>query len=126
MSNDEFILSEEDAEWLGLKKSEYLSKLIQHQRSDDLGFEHFHRYDYLIQQTMESPDHVYDLKSDYTIRTYVKTYADQGEIHQLIIGAVFPDKKNEVFVPILTMVTKFQELAKLMEEGTPSRGPLLN
>lgn len=126
MSDNGFILSEEAAEWIGLKKSEYLSKLIENLRSGDFGFEDFHRFDYLIQQTMETPDHVYDLKSDYPIRTYIKTYADKTTFHQLVIGAVFPNKSGEVFVPILAMVTKFQEVAKLMEEGTPSRGPLLN
>jgi hypothetical protein len=126
MSENEFTLSDEAAEWIGQKKSEYLSKLIKNLKAGDFGFEDFHRYDHLIKQTMESPDHVYDLDSDYPIRTYIKTYADKAVFHQLIIGAVFPDKNNEVFVPILTMVTKFQEVAKLMEEGTPSRGPVLN
>ena len=49
---DEGDFSEEFLEWVGLKKSEYLSWLITELDSSDLGFESFHKFDHLIGSTL--------------------------------------------------------------------------
>jgi len=123
---DEFWLSEEMAEWLGLKKSEYLSKLIENQRADDYVFEEFIRYEKLVPDTIQHPDRVYErVEDDQRVRTYVRTYEDK--LHQIVVGALIADTKsgNDVFVPIINFITNSIELAQLFGQGESS-GPLRN
>lgn len=123
---DEFYLSEDAQEWIGLKKSEYLSKLIENQPAGDYGFEDFHRYDHLIASTIETPDEVWEKHESFPIQVFVRTY--ETDLHHILIGGIFPEeqKKNLVYVPILSFVTKGQELAMLFCEGEKKRRPVLN
>lgn len=126
---DEFYIPEEVAEWIGLKKSEYLSKLIENQVPGDLGFEDYHLYDTSIPQTIEKPDKVYETTIDHIkVRTYLRTYQVSFLFHQIIIGAVIPDKAsgNEVYVPILSFVTKMGELVSEFCQGEVKTHHTLN
>ncbi len=112
---EDFIISEEVAEWIGLKKSEYLSKLVLKQSQDDIGVEDFHRFDSYIPGSIEKPDSIYELIEDHQrIRTFVKTYSEGLEFHQVVIGVVLDDRKHnsDIFIPILTIVSKKNELVK--------------
>lgn len=124
---DEFYLSEEDAEWIGLKKSEYLSRLIENQESDDFQFEDFHRFDDLIPATISTSDwNLESMEDGRKIRTYCRSYHDKETFQQIVVGTVIPDQdKNEVFIPILTFVSKKENLVKLFGAGKVSR-PLMN
>lgn len=129
IERDEFYLPEEIIEWIGLKKSEYLSKLLSSQSPNDIGFEEYLRYDKTIPETLENPDQSFESKSDgYVIRTYTKSYLEGEGFHQVVIGGLFPDKEknSEVFVPILSFVTKFQETMKLFSEGDVLQRPTMN
>lgn len=130
MSDDEkFHIPDEVHEWLGLKKSEYLSKLIENQTPDDFGFEEFHLFDQKIQETVENPDKSFEETQDsYNIRTYFKTYSDARMIHHVVIGSIYEDKENkvEVFLPILTFVTRKEELLEVFSVGTVVTRPTLN
>ncbi len=126
---DDFYLPEEVIEWMGLKKSEYLSKLIELQADFDYGFEDYARYDHLLPQTLEAPDKMFeDSSEEYKIQVYLRTYRDQETFHQLVIGTVCDDKesKSSVFVPILSFVTKMDELAKQFCIGELKQRPTLN
>lgn len=128
-SEDEYCLSEEAYEWLGLKKSEYLSKLIVNQQAGDFGFEEFHLFDHHIPGTMEGPDKVFEKSDeDFPIQTYTRTYRDKELFHHIVIGGLFPDgdKPTRIFVPILTLVTRSDELAQLFCVGTVKQRPILN
>jgi len=59
-TKESFFLTEEAANWIGQKKSEYLSVLINLSSRDDFGFEEYHLYDHLIPQTIEHPDQLFD------------------------------------------------------------------
>ncbi len=124
---DEFYLSEEDAEWIGLKKSEYLSRLIENLESDDYQFEEFFRFDDQIPATISAPDWSVDILDDgKVIRTYCRSYQDKETYHQVVVGAVMPNQdKNDVFVPIISFVSRKENLVKLFSAGKVSR-PLLN
>lgn len=126
---DDFILSEEISEWIGLKKSEYLSKLIQNQAMDDIGIEEFSNYNYLIEETIQKPDKRLELIEDkQTLRTYIKTYQQKSLFHQVVTGLVVQDHKDfsEVFVPILTFVTRDDNLVRLFSLGKVINPPILN
>ncbi|MGE3610223.1 MAG: hypothetical protein AB7I27_11590 [Bacteriovoracaceae bacterium] len=126
---DDFYLPEEILEWIGLKKSEYLSRLISFVDPSDYGFEVYHQFDSYISQTIEEADKLIEFKEDnYDLRTYIKTYSSDLFFHQIVIGAVIPDleSEQEVFVPILMFVTKKEELVKIFSAHHSKVGPILN
>lgn len=126
---DDFYIPEEVAEWIGLKKSEYLSKLIEKQVPGDIGFEQFHLYDTYMPGTIERPDKTYESSDDdQKIRTYIKTYSDRSGFHQVVIGVLLDDKKNsaDVFVPIISFVCRESDLVKEFSKGTVLNSPVLN
>jgi hypothetical protein len=126
---EDFYIPEEIAEWIGLKKSEYLSRLIQHQPAGDIGFEAFPRYDRFIPGTIERPDRTYErTEDDQTIRTFVRSYDEDEVFHQVVIGVLLDDKKNKaaVFVPILSFVSTARELVREFSVGSVVGAPTLN
>lgn len=124
---ENFEIPEEVAEWIGLKKSEYLSRLIENLHPDDLGFEKFHLHDHLIPETIDRPDKIIEnSKEDYPVRVYIKTYPEKESFHQIILGMMLEDEKSKVFIPILVFVTKFDDLVKEFCQGQVISGPLLN
>lgn len=125
---DDFYIPEETAEWIGLKKSEYLSKLIEFQDAGDIGFEDFHLYDDSVIGTIEGPDKTFEFEDDrQRIRSYVKTYAEKGGFHQVVVGVMLNDQdKAWVFVPILTFVTRNEKLVKEFGKGEVILAPTLN
>lgn len=125
---DDFYLPEETIEWLGLKKSEYLSVLIEKQKSDDFSFADYGRYDHLLPQTISGADRSCDEVVDsYQVRTYVRTYHQQEYFHQLVIGALIPDQQDAlVFVPIISFVTRDENLVRFFTEGRSGERPPLN
>lgn len=126
---DDFYVPDEVVEWIGLKKSEYLSKLIQKQGANDISFEHFHIYDDYVPGTIERPDKMYESSDDdQRIRTYIRTYSEKTGFHQVVIGVLVEDhKKNaDVFIPIITFVSKESELVKEFSQGTVIGAPTLN
>ena len=116
---EDFYIPEETAEWIGLKKSEYLSKVIEIQDAADIGFEEFHLFDDFVMGTIERPDKTYEFEDDrQRIRSYVKTYAEKGSFHQVVVGVMLNDQdKAWVFIPILTFVTKNEKLVKEFGKG---------
>lgn len=112
---DDFLIPDEIAEWIGLKKSEYLSKLIQSQSTEDIGFDEFHKFDIHIPSTIENPDRTYQVLDDeQRVRTYVKTYSEKSVFHQVVIGVVLEEKKtnSDIFVPIISFVTRESQLVR--------------
>lgn len=125
-SRDEFYLPEEVIEWISLKKSEYLSKLIELQEKDDFGFEEFHRFDSHLPDTIGNPDRAYqNNEEDFAIRTCVKSYPG---FHQVAVGALIPDQESKdlVFVPILNFVSKKERLIQEFSIGEAMPRPTLN
>lgn len=126
---DDYYIPEEIAEWVGLKKSEYLSKLIMQIEPDDYGFERYHEFNYLVSGTIESPDKVLEGEEEgQKVRTYIRSYQQKENFHQMVLGTVIVDKSssNEVFIPILVFVTKKSELVKVFSTGQVVSRPTLN
>lgn len=126
---DDFYIPEEIAEWIGLKKSQYLSELIQKQGPDDIGFEEFHLFDRLVGETIEQPDKAFEREEDQNIlRIYVKSYSEKFNFHQVVVGVVLDDKtsKANVYIPIISFVTKNVELVKEFSVGDVITRPTLN
>jgi hypothetical protein len=126
---DDFYIPDETAEWISLKKSEYLSKLIQFQTFDDFGFEEFHLFDNHLSETIENPDKSFELVDDnQVIRTYLRSFNIKEKFHQVVIGVLVEDKQNKatVFVPILSFVSRKNELVKEFCAGQVVTRPTLN
>ena len=130
MSDDEkYSIPEEVEEWIGLKKSEYLSKLIENVKDGDFGFEEYHLFDHKIQETVEHPDRSYEeSEGSYLIQTFIRTYSDEKMFHHVVLGSTYVDKKNEVevFLPILSFVTRSEEVVGVFSVGSQKARPTLN
>lgn len=127
--DDKYSIPDEVEEWIGLKKSEYLSMLIENMGQGDFGFEEFHLFDHKIQETVERPDRSYEeVKDGYSVHTYVRTYSDVKMFHQVVVGCMYQDKKNqvEVLLPILTFVTRSEVVVGKFSVGRPMARPTLN
>lgn len=126
---EDFYIPEELIEWVSLKKSEYLSKLIQMQTSQDIGFEEFHLFDKHIPETIEGPDKAFETEEDQQkVRIYVRSFSGEFNFHQVVIGVVMDDKetKSNVFIPIITFVSKNVDLVKEFCVGEVITRPTLN
>ena len=116
---DEFYLPEEIVEWLDLKKSEYLSKLIEHLGPDDFQFHEFGQFDDFLPMTLAAPDWSTERVEDgQRVKTYCRSFHDGKFFHQVVVGALIPDQSNnDVFIPILSFITKKENLLKLFSDG---------
>ncbi len=126
---ENYYLSEEDAEWVGLKKSEYLSRLIESVGPTDFGFEEYHLFDHLIHGTIQTPDLSMTFEEDgREMRSYLKSYLEKENFHHFVIGVIIPDAENksEVFVPVMIFVTRDEELVKKFSTGKSLVRPVLN
>jgi hypothetical protein len=123
---DEFFLPEEVMEWVAQKKSEYLATLITNHKSDDIKIEEYHQFNYLMEETIARSDKSYSDEVDGNrLNIYVKSY---GHGTQVVVGAVYPDpnKNSDIFVPVLTFMSKDNDLIKLFAVGKPLSSPILN
>ncbi len=128
-TKDEFFIPEEMIEWIGQKKSEFLSKLIELVSDDDFGFADYHLYDHHIPETIGEADRIFEETVDSQIlRTCVKTYVQDKRFHQVVLGTVLPDENSQamVFVPILSFVTNKDEVVREFADGEAVSRPTLN
>jgi hypothetical protein len=124
--SDEFYLPEDVMEWVALKKSEYLSTLIQNHQASDVQIEEYHQFNHLVAKTIGESDRSFEQKVDgHKLSTFIRSYPEGT---QVVIGAVFPDPKNssEIFVPILTFMSRNNELIKIFSVGKQMNSPTLN
>ena len=124
---DQFIISEELAEWIGLKKSELLSELILASIADDLPLETHHLYDHSLHKTLESYDALYEgHENEYRVRLYVKSFTGKTTFYQAIKGVLIRDQSGQgfVFVPILSYVTKYLTILEIMSQGLSLEGSI--
>ena len=123
---DEFYLPEDLVEWIGLKKSEYLSRLIQNAPDHDIPFETYHTYDRLIHSTLSLSDWNVEFEEDnQRIKIYCRSHSEEEAFYQIIVGVIILDQsQSEVLVPILTYVTRFESMTGLFNGGKPQRPPL--
>ncbi len=124
---DEFYLPEEILEWLGLKKSEDLSKLILNVEPDDFDFDEYLRFEEYLPETLSLPDwSIETLEDNQKVKIFCRTFANPEVFHQVVIGAMIPDQdKNDVYIPILSFVTRKEALIRVFSEGKIPR-PTLN
>ncbi len=128
-TKDNFLVPEEVAEWIGLKKSEYLSELIQLALPGDFDFAEYHQFNHLVPETIQDADRVFQSSADqFELRTFVKSYSLPTHLHQVVIAVMLPDLKTKdlVLVPILCFVTRKDELAKKFSVGKLISRPTLN
>lgn len=125
---DDFYLPEDLVEWVAQRKSELLSRLITLVEADDFSFEDHHRFEDHLPLTLARPDLTFDRRDDgHQVRTFIRSYADPEFFQQIVIGVFFPDQNGEeVFLPILTFVTRKENLVREFCQGEPSVKPTMN
>jgi hypothetical protein len=125
---DEFYLPEDIAEWLCQKKSEYLSKIIENATPDDFQFEQYAAFDEQIPQTLMNPDWSWEkIEDGQRVKTFCRSFRAQELIYQVVVGALIADQqKMDVFVPILSFVSRKENLVKIFSENHTLKRPLLN
>jgi hypothetical protein len=79
-----------------------------------------------MEETIARSDKSYaDEVDGNRLHIYVKSYSHGT---QVVVGAVFPDpnKNSDVFVPVLTFMSKDNDLIRLFAVGKPLSSPILN
>lgn len=92
------------------KKSNMLAELIATREETDIPFEEFILYDQFLEDTLSSPDEVYETKDKFGDINfyYLKSFLDQklGAFFYIVVGVKRNVENNEEnFYPILTMPT---------------------
>jgi uncharacterized OB-fold protein len=65
------------------------------------------------------------LEDKQTLRTYCRSYADPEVYQQVVIGVVVLDQeKNDVFIPIISFVSRKENLIGIFCAGKVSRPAL--
>jgi hypothetical protein len=109
---DKNLISQDDADWMAQKKSEVLSVLIERVLPDDIGFEDYHHFDYLLPKTLEFPDEAYEFIEDkHLLKLHISFYQEKRPSYQVILCLVIKSsEKVENFIPILNYQTFFKEM----------------
>ena len=108
--SEEFYLPEDTVEWIGLKKSELLAWVLQHQSEGDIPFEEHEDFADRIPETLSAPDEAWGQKWDgHQVLIQLKMFEDDGVYYMFVVGLMSPvmnsPSKDEVLVPILAIPT---------------------
>jgi hypothetical protein len=89
---------------LELKKSTMLANLLSVKKDNDIPFEEFPSYDPYLDETLESPDDVYEYEDDEgdVINTFIKSYCiDKLSFFFVVVTQQYKTEKDISIVPIL-------------------------
>lgn len=113
------------------KKSHFLAEHLVFRKDSDIPFEEFGYFDKYLDETLQSPDEVFQFEDDYgdLIYTSIKSFASQGQtFFYLVLGMKYEDSKSEqvAFLPILGFPTQDQDLYFKYAKGQKISGKLKN
>lgn len=115
------------------KKSKILADVIIKLRQDDIQFEEYSSYEYCFQETLDTPDEVFEKKDNEgdIVFTYIKTFSDGFNIgvnfYYLVICLKHTTDAATVNVyPIIAIPTRDINLCQEFRVGTKLSGPLKN
>lgn len=127
---------EEDMIFLTLlesKKSKILADVIINRREDDIPFEEYPGYEFCFQETLETPDEVFEKKDNEgdVIFTYIKTFSrgahGEENFYYIVLCLKRTTDATTVNVyPILAVPTTDMKMCQEFRGGTKLSGPLKN
>lgn len=136
---EEVVDSESDEEdmifmqLLESKKSKILADVILSRREDDIPFEEYPGYESCFQETLETPDEVFEKKDNEgdVLFTYIKSFSrgahgEEGFFYIVICLKRSTDATNVNVYPILAIPTTDIKMCQEFRGGTRLSGPLKN
>ncbi len=134
--SEEEVNEEEDMIFVQLlesKKSKILADVILGRKETDIPFEEYPGYEFCFQETLETPDEVFEKKDnegDYLF-TYIKSFSrgargEESFFYIIICLKRTSDDASVNVYPILAVPTTDIEMCQVFRGGTRLSGPLKN
>ncbi|MEA9358126.1 hypothetical protein SHI21_17970 [Bacteriovorax sp. PP10] len=112
------------------KKSNLLAEILMNRKDDDIPFEDYTGYESCFQETLDSPDEVFEKKDKEgdMIFTYIKAFSRGRETFYYIVTCLkrIMEAENVNVYPILALPTIDMEMCQEFRGGTRLSGPLKN
>lgn len=112
------------------KKSNLLAEILMNIKEDDIPFEDYSGYESCFQETLDSPDEVFEKKDKEgdMVFTYIKTFRRGDETFYYIVICLKRMAESETVnvYPILAMPTTDMKMCQEFRGGTRLSGPLKN
>lgn len=115
------------------KKSKILADVILSRRDDDIPFEEYPGYEFCFQETLETPDEVFEKKDNEgdMLFTYIKSFSrgahgEESFFYIVICLKRSTDATNVNVYPILALPTTDIKMCQEFRGGTRLSGPLKN
>lgn len=112
------------------KKSNLLAEILMKRRETDIPFEDYTGYEFCFQETLDSPDEVFEKKDKEgdVIFTYIKSFSRGNETFYYIVTCLkrIMEGENVNVYPILALPTQDLEMCQEFRGGTRLSGPLKN
>lgn len=112
------------------KKSNLLAEILMNRKDSDIPFEDYTGYESCFQETLDSPDEVFEKKDKEgdVIFTYIKAFSRGRETFYYIVTCLkrIMEGENVNVYPILALPTLDLEMCQEFRGGTKLSGPLKN
>lgn len=112
------------------KKSNLLAEILMTRKESDIPFEDYSGYESCFQETLDSPDEVFEKKDKEgdMIFTYIKAFPRASETFYYIVTCLkrIMEGENVNVYPILALPTIDLEMCQEFRGGTRLSGPLKN
>lgn len=112
------------------KKSNLLAEILMNRKDNDIPFEDYAGYESCFQETLDSPDEVFEKKDKEgdLIFTYIKAFIRGKETFYYIVTCLkrLMEGENVNVYPILALPTQDIEMWQEFRGGTKLSGPLKN
>jgi hypothetical protein len=112
------------------KKSNLLAEILMIRKENDIPFEDYTGYESCFQETLDSPDEVFEKKDKEgdVIFTYIKAFIRGKETFYYIVTCLkrLTEGENVNVYPILALPTQDIEMCQEFRGGTRLSGPLKN
>lgn len=112
------------------KKSNLLAEILMHRKDEDIPFEDYSGYESCFQETLDTPDEVFEKKDKEgdVIFTYIKAFSRGRETFYYIVTCLkrIMEGENVNVYPILALPTTDMEMCQEFRGGTRLSGPLKN
>jgi hypothetical protein len=120
------------------KKSKILADVILAAKDDDISFENYPNYEFCFQETLESPEEVFEKKDNEgdMLFTYIKSFSQGPDGNQsfyyivICLKRISIDNSESVddvnVYPILALPTNDMHLCQMFRGGMRLSGPLKN
>lgn len=112
------------------KKSNLLAEILMNRKESDIPFEDYNGYESCFQETLDSPDEVFEKKDKEgdMVFTYIKAFSRARETFYYIVICLkrIVEGDNVNVYPILALPTTDMEMCQEFRGGTRLSGPLKN